>query len=100
MSPRRAECFGALVSGGAVEGRACSAGSSTWRGVHKRDTAVGGSALKGNKAQESIGLVVAGTQQLATDSDREQSLEVGAWVERKKASGATRILDDGSRAGS
>lgn len=100
MSPRRAECFGTLVSGGTVKGRACSAGSSTWRGVQKRDTAVGGSTLKGNKAQESIGLVVAATQRLATDSDMEQSLEVGAWVERKKVSVATRVLDDGSQAGS
>jgi len=66
----------------------------------KRDTAVEGSTLKGNKAQESIGLVVAATQRLATDSDMEQSLEVGAWVERKKASVATRVLDDGSHAGS
>jgi len=46
----------------------------------KRDTAVEGSALKGNKAQESIGLEAVATQRLATDSDMEQSLEVGAWA--------------------
>ena len=73
----------------------CLGGVST-----QRDIAVEGSALKGNKAQESIGLEAVATQRLATDLDMEQSLEVGAWVERKKASVATRILDDGSRAGS
>lgn len=45
-----------------------------------RDTAVEGSALKGNKAQESIGPAAVATLQLATDSDMEQGLEVGAWA--------------------
>ena len=49
-----------------------------------RDTAVEGSTLKGNKAQESNGLAAVATQWLATDLDMEQSLEVRAWA----ASGA------------
>ena len=56
--------------------------------------------MKGSKAQESIGLGVAATRDLATDSDMEQGLEVEDWVERKKALVATRVLGDGSRAGS
>jgi len=74
--------------------------AGTWRGVHKTDTAVEGSTLKGSKAQESIGLGIAATRVLATDSDMEQGLEVEDWVERKKALVATRVLGDGSRAGS
>ena len=54
--------------------------AGTWRGVHKTDTAVEGSTLKGSKAQESIGLGVAATRDLATDSDMEQGLEVGDGV--------------------
>ena len=45
-----------------------------------RDTAVGGSTLKGNKAQESNGLAAVATQWLATDLDMEQSLEVEVWA--------------------
>jgi len=46
----------------------------------KRDTAVEGSTLKGNKAQESIGLGAVATQFTATDSDMEKGLEVEAWA--------------------
>jgi len=46
----------------------------------KRDTAVEGSTLKGNKAQESNGLAAVATQRLATDLDMEQGLEVEAWA--------------------
>ena len=45
-----------------------------------RDTAVEGSTLKGNKAQESIGRVAVATQWLATDLDMEKGLEVEAWA--------------------
>jgi hypothetical protein len=45
-----------------------------------RDTAVEGSTLKGNKAQESIGLGHVVTRDLATDLDMEQGLEVEAWA--------------------
>ena len=45
-----------------------------------RDTAVEGSTLKGNKAQESNGLAAVATQRLATDLDMEQGLEVEAWA--------------------
>ena len=60
----RQVCFGALAE----------------RVVHQTDTAVRGSTLKGNKAQESIGLVAAATQRTATDSDTEKGLEVEGWA--------------------
>ena len=71
MSPRRAECFGtesaeARWKAELAQLEAVPGGVST-----KRDTAVGGSALKGNKAQESIGLGAVATQRSATDSDME-----------------------------
>ena len=65
----------------------------------KRDTAVEGRTLKGNKAQESIGQTAAATRRSATDSDMEQSLEVEVWVERTRSMVATRLAEDAPRAG-
>jgi hypothetical protein len=61
-SPRRAGCFGTRSARFLRKVQLAVLETGTWRGVHKTDTAVEGRALKGSKAQESIGLGIAATR--------------------------------------
>jgi len=71
MSPRRAECFGTESAEARWKAELAQLEAVPGGVSIKRDTAVGGSTLKGNKAQESIGLGAVATQRSATDSDME-----------------------------
>jgi hypothetical protein len=61
-SPRRAGCFGTRSARFSRKAQLAVLETGAWRGVHKTDTAVEGRALKGSKAQESIGLGIVATR--------------------------------------